>query len=584
MNKSFSRILCVFISVMMVFTLAACGSEKAGTETPSATAAPASSAAATPTPEAEKPILRLSILTTAGFATTIKSSDEQDVGKAIKDKFGIVIDYIPFTGNEVEKQTLVLASADYPELISLRGEELFQKYLNANVPVQLDQYLDKMPNFTKLYAEQIPYWRLSDKDGRLFKWEGMVPLDPTVRLSTYNIFVRSDVLEKQGYPKVLSTSSFLDLLRQGMKDFPTTNGKPTIGLAGPFAESYGMLGIVPIMFEKGDTTPIAIDRTVLFNQKKDLYEPLLENEDVKDSLRFFNTLYREGMLDKESFTDKAQQVTDKANEHRPLAVWYANWNVTAANNTAIQNGDTSQYYIHLPIQSDAQIARGDKMVMPTGITRPYESCVMTDKVKEGDRERVIEFLDWTSSPEGLRLLFTGVEGKHYTNVGGKATLTQEYIDNMNNVDYLNKSGIGSLTVFASPVIADANGVPYAARDIVDERILKMKQKEADVYGKYGFKNLNEWMASIGSVFKAGLNSSVSVSVDPDLAKLNTLVKDYMSKNLPMTIMKPKNDAEFDKVWDEFIAGYKKMEPQKLVDELNKQYAEKKARLESMKKK
>lgn len=579
MKKSLNRLVCTLVAVMMLFSLAACGG---GSENPEK--ATADMTEATTQVAEEKPTIRLSVLVGAG---SIKSTEETDVGKAIKDKFGIVLDYIGYTGNEAERQNLALAGGDYPDLISLRGEELFQKYLQAGVPVQLDNYLDKMPNFKKLYSEQIPYWRLSDKDGRLFKWEGMVPLDPKVVLSTYNIFIRSDVLEKQGYPKVLSASSYIDLIRQGMKDFPTTDDQATIGMAAPFAESYGMLGIAPIMYEKGDTYPIAIGRTVIYNQKKDVYEALLENEDVKDSLLFFNKLYREGLLDKESFTDKAQQVTDKANAHRPLAVWYANWCVTQANDTSVQKGDTSQYYIHLPIQSDAQIARGDKMVLLSGIARNYESCIMTNKVKEENRERVFEFLDWTCTDAGQRLLATGIEGKHYTVENGVVKLTQEYIDNMNNMEYMQKAGIGKanrISAFATPVIADANGIPYRIEEITDDRVLAIKKKETEIYGKYGFKDLREWMSSIGNVFYTGLNSTVSVAADSDLGKLNAMVQDYMGKNLPKTIMNPQNDAEFNKVWDEFIAGYKKMEPQKLVDELNRQYTEKKMKLEEMKKK
>ncbi len=142
--------------------------------------------------------------------TDITLSSETPIGQIIKDRFNIEFEYIPVTGNLREMQALMLASGDYPELMNVQRLDLLKQYISAGVAQPLDEYLADMPNFKERYAVQIPYWRLSGPDGKLYNWDSEVPQEPRMRVEVLDIAIRTDVLEQAGYPKLLSSDDYVD--------------------------------------------------------------------------------------------------------------------------------------------------------------------------------------------------------------------------------------------------------------------------------------------------------------------------------------------------------------------------------------
>ena len=136
-------------------------------------------------------------------AQTHSRSDETPIGKYIKDKFNIVFEYLPVNDNS-EKQSLMLATGDYPEIIRLEGGDMVQDYIDADALVCLDDYIASSTNFKTRYAEQIPYWRASSKDGKIYTWNRYVPADLTNVPDVLDIGVRTDMLEQQGWPNLVS--------------------------------------------------------------------------------------------------------------------------------------------------------------------------------------------------------------------------------------------------------------------------------------------------------------------------------------------------------------------------------------------
>jgi putative aldouronate transport system substrate-binding protein len=571
------RVLSLVLVFVLMVSLAACKGVGQKTEKEGSTAA---SGTGETTSGAEKPLYRIPFLTSTSVVGDLRSSDETDVGKYIKEKFNIVFDFMLYTGKTIDKQHTMLAAGDYPEIVNLQGEDVFQKYLSAGVPICFDDYLDKMPNFKELFKTQIPYWRALSEDGKLYKYEQGVPQEPAILLATYGVSVRYDVLEKQGFPRLLSTTDYINFIRQGMKDFPETNGKKTIGMSMPVAESWG-LSLLYILFQKGETYPSLTDRTNLYNAKKDVFEPLLETQEVKDSVHFFNRLYREGLLDSECFTDMFDQVVEKCKEARPIAVNYVNWATDTANSDLIKRGEDQYFYIHLPVQTDAQVANNEKFTLPVETTRPFESRIITKNAK--NPERIIEMLDWACSDEGLRTLRSGIKGKHYTVENGITKMTQEVVENFRDEDYFKNAGINIFYAFlVGTRTVDSSGIPYNIKLIPDERVDSQHARQKEVYNAQGYKDYRDMMLSIGKRWESGLVKGISVGGNEELNKHNSMIKDYMWKNLPKTVINPKNDAEFEAEWGKLIEGYNKLEPQKLVDESNKRYLEKKEKLELMK--
>ncbi|NLB37936.1 MAG: extracellular solute-binding protein, partial [Clostridiales bacterium] len=245
------------------------------------------------------------------------------VGKVILEKFNFDVELIPPpAGDNKEQLGLMLAAGNYPEIVNLQDQDIANKYISAGALLPLDPYLDQMPNFTEWYKDSIPFWRWAAGDGNLYNWNIQIPQDQAVFPENNDILVRTDALEQQGWKLPVSTKEWVAFLKAAKEAFPTTpDGEPTIGMAVPFGESWGIAGIAPILYEKGVGIQIS-NGSIFYDAAIDTFVDMFTHPDTKESFAFFNELYREGLLDEESFTDKGDQVLAKLTSGRALSAWY----------------------------------------------------------------------------------------------------------------------------------------------------------------------------------------------------------------------------------------------------------------------
>ena len=556
---------------MMLVFVAAC-SKSATTESP-----PSSGENPPAGTTTEKPEYVIKYLQLNGNGK-IKRSDETDIGKVIKDKFNIVFEYVPYAGNWDEKVNLMLAARDYPEILWIQFNPNFQKYAQAGALVALDDYMSSLPNFQQRFQEQIPFWRSLVPDNKLYKWEFNI-FDNTYVRKGNDIGVRIDALAKQGYPKLLSEDDWIAFLKQAMKDFPNTpDGQKTIGMVTPFGEPWGIAGIAGIMYEKGGKyTGVAGNEGVIFNHAEDKFEDYLKNEYVLESFKWFNRLYREGILDPESFTDKSPQVQEKINSGRALSTWYVTPSL-ANNKKLIAAGHPEMQYITLPIQSNTQIQRKEKRLMDVMNLYPYSTAVITKNAK--DPKRIVELLDWIATEEGQLLIQSGIEGKHYTVENGKRVPTEYYLKEINNPD--NKMGFGLFDFLGRDRRASKSGEPYAfANDPELKDKLSQTKETMEAYNKLGYKTSDEYWIKNTVGVKAGIIPSIKLDPTSELAQIHQKMVDVRVKNTPRLIM-AKDDAEFQKIWEEVLREYEKLNPQRVVDKYNEIYQAEKAKVAKIK--
>lgn len=497
----------------------------------------------------------------------IKRSDETEIGKVIKEKFNIVIEYVPYAGNWEEKTNMMLAAKDYPEILWIQGNINFKKYQQAGALVSLDDYLPQLTHFTNRWKEQIPYWRALANDKKLYKWE-FGNFDSSSLGTGNDIWVRIDALAKQGYPQLHSEDDWVKFLKQAMKDFPTApDGSKTIGMTAPFGEPYGMAGIAGILYEKGGkTTGVAGNEGVIFSSAENKFVDYFKNEDVVDSFKWFNRLYREGILDPESFTDKVPQVREKVNSGRSLSSWYSG---THNNNQIKASGRPDQQFIMMPIQSNRQIRNKEPRLMMELDIYPYYTMVITKNAK--DPKRIVELLDFFASEEGQILMQVGIEGKHYTIQDGKRVPTDYYKAETKNPDSRTGLSGGNWFIFGQDKRAGANGKPYSfGYDPLYRDELIQTPETMDAIRKLGWQTSNEWWVKNGKGAKVGLIGNIKLDPTSELNPVYQKMVDLRVKNTPKLIM-AKSEAEFDQIYNELLQEYEKLNPQKVVDKFNEMY-------------
>lgn len=581
MKKSFwVRLLMSSLALILVLTsLTACGggsSSESSQAQQSTSAAAGNQSADTP----QKPDLyTIQILKNPDDIKVVKKSTDTDIGKVIKDKFNIEFEFIPASGDQREKQNLMLASGDYQEIMRIEGEDIVKKYIQAGAVFPLDDYLSDAPNFTALYKEQIPFWRLSGDDGKLYKWEMLVPQQIEAVLEVNDVAVRSDALEKQGWPQIVSEDDYYNFLKKGLADMPTTNGQKTIGMTIPLAESWGMTGLFIFLEKGGIYADSAGNDSACWNQVEQKFEHYFTNKYTLENFRFFNRLYREGLLDKECFTDFLPQVEQKMNSGRTLTAWYTVWDVDKANGELQKAGHPEMQYIKLPFRSNSQVKDGLKRQIRVETTRPFDSIVITRNAK--DPGRIFELVEWASSDEGQILLQSGVEGKHYTVSDGKRVPTEEFFKGITgDPEYRERSGIHLYDFLGSPrSVAVKDGLAYdliQAPEYRDKLFLSDRQKEA--YQKLGWKTSADYWLSTGIAAPTGLAPSVSIDPSSEVGKMNQKLTEFRVK-AAAALVTAKSDEEYDRLLNQFLEDYKKLNPDQVISKYNEILAENKAKLD-----
>lgn len=511
-------------------------------------------------------------------SATVDSTLDTTVGKYIAEEFGIAFNYVNYSGDIQEKQALMLASGDYNEVQYMQYQTIVQQYMDAGVLINLDDYKDILPDFYKRFEDEITYWRAGSPDGGLYKWEGSTPRDTSSLIPHFDVMVRSDVLEYYGWPELVTASDWKEFLINAAKDFPTTfDGQATIGMTAPLAESWGMQGVIPIGYEKGETYFAAGNDYYTYNNKTEQFEDYLLNPEVKESFQFFNDLYNAGVLDEECFTDTSDITLQKMSNGSAIAVWYISWLNGTANTTLTEAGHPEMSYIEMPFQLDSQ--EGQKYSAPAVYSYPFMSFGITDKCK--DPERVLKFINWCCTEEGQLLLQSGIEGVHYTVEDGKRVPTELRKQCSQDGEIAKQEGLldGYSYIWKGlPLcLSDAeDGQPYnLSNEQAYEDEIGLTEREKEAYAALGWDNSNAWWEGNQLVVDSGFSQSCALDTASDLGKVGAKMVELRVKYSANLLMAD----DFEAVWAELIEEYDKLDHEAVIGAMNEKLAEYKATVE-----
>lgn len=340
------------------------------------------------------------------------------VAKKIIEKTGVTVEIQQPTGNAVEKLNLMLASNDLPDVVMLdRGSDIMNKYIATGAVVPLNDLIDQYgPNIKAMYGDTLKKTRSDDgKNYYLANWYGLE------QYPVFGFMMRMDLMKELGVGDKVSngepftSEEFENLLVKFKEKYPTIDGKETIALTlngenmsavgGSFK---GMFGMMPYYEADGEL-------------KKDIRDPR-----YLEMVKFMNSLYHKGLLDKEWATLKTKQFEQKLAAGNVFATAEALWNVGNAN-TLLQ-ADTPdkvdhqfyQYKVLAPGVAADQTTYGPKSSLG------WDGVAISKTNK--DPVRTIKMLDFLASEEGQYLLMWGVEGEHWDMKDGKHVPRQEVLD------------------------------------------------------------------------------------------------------------------------------------------------------------
>ena len=371
--------------------------------------------------------------------------------------------------------------------------------------------------------------------------------------------LRWDLYKELGTPDIADLDGLLDVLEQMMEKHPTNDAGDAcyaMSLWPDWDGGDGMLGIANV-----------VQLTTWYGEKikgsailkpDGTFIPLTDkNGTYYKILKFLYEANQRGLVDPDSATQDWNSACAKMSAGQVYLMWYS-WQTGFWNSTERLKDGTG--FIFTPVAdqdyyTDADAYYGSGRVWAVG-----------SQVDDEKYAKIMEFLDWYASPEGLMFQHAGIEGFNYE-VGEDGKFTQinsnALMDNLNVPEEWGGGGYNDGNNAINQWIVNANsinpltGETYAVTywsSYKEETLTDMKKEWRE---RFDAEEPADYMKKNN---KLVISPNVSVSLPTDTADIsvirnqcNETVCDYSWRMIYAS-----DDANFDALWDEMsktLDGY-----------------------------
>ncbi|NEA35765.1 extracellular solute-binding protein [Streptomyces sp. SID13031] len=474
--------------------------------------------------------------------------DTNLVTKAISDKFKIQFRWQTTTfdaGPAKEKRQIALASGDYPDLFMLIPwvdgitQAEVQKLGTQGVALPIEQLIkDNAPNIQKqLDANKTLKEMSTAPDGHIYA----LPQWSDCYHCTYpdKLWMNSAWLKKLNLQVPKTTEELRTVLRAFKTQDPNGNGKADEIPMVTDVQDSSLMGFLMNAFAYNPVGGNS-NRSLLALDGDKVVTPV--NSDAwKEGLKYINSLYAEGLIDKASFTQNAEAL--KATANNPKAITVGSVPVLWPGifvQLGSKDGRDKQYDSVPPLTGpDGKSYTGYNFPSSTGYT-----FMLTNKASKEAQVAAIKMLDYIYSDEGRKVSVMGPEG-----VGWSAPRPGDIaLDDKTKVGYYRFGETEHKKNISWDSMAQYN-ITLAYRN--------EQAVPADIYSDAG---LERRLFQATQAYEPHADKSVwypaaSVWADPslagELATLQTNLNSYITQGQLAFITGTKN---IDTGWDAYVKG------------------------------
>lgn len=359
-------------------------------------------------------------------------------------------------------------------------------------------------------------------------------------------YIPWEIYSEAGYPEIDSLDDLVDAL-ETMRSVHETNadGQPVYGAGAWFADDgdWGAwcVGISSI-FGDAETPYRAQNVTTgeIYNKI-----PIMNPDSLYwQGIRFYYELNQRGLLDPDSVTQKYDQWAEKAYSGRYLMIM-PGWE------TAALKQNTEMSYIALP-------SFGDGMLLDwSGELSGSMYAISSTCQNPG---KALQLLDYLWSPEGSRLVSSGIEGVAWEMVDGKAQYTQQRLDDeltLSKSELVKKYGesLGQLAGYALNVVSPLDGSTFNLKYTPEYKAKTLTEAEKDAMNYYGVSSIRDiyTKGDKNTVYRLGEYAGVMESMPDELSKNATDLSNFIARNY-LSCVFAKDDAEFERQMQAMISG------------------------------
>ena len=476
--------------------------------------------------------------------------------KVVKDRFNIELNIIaPQVAGDAVFQTRA-SSGNLGDIVVLDSVQ-FADCVKAGLIKDISDKVAEAPNLSE-YKEQIKMFNDGLPDNAAGVTYGIPAQMTNTSPTSYSQDViysspllRWDLYSELGCPDIENLDGLLDVLEDMMQAHPTNeSGDPAypFSLWADWDGGDGMLGIANV-----------VQLTTWYGEKikgsailkpDNTFIPITDKSgSYYKMLKFLNDAQRRGLVDPDSGTQDWNAACAKMSAGQVYLMWYS-WQVGFWNSQErLQNGTA---FIFTPVQDQVYYADSDTYY-GSGRVFGVGSSVEGEKY-----DRIMEFLDWYASPEGLVFEHDGIEGFNYTvDADGKYTIMNDnaLMDNLPVPEEYGGAGYNDGNNAINQWIVDAistnpnSGEPYNKDYWSSYKAATMTDMKREWAERFGASEPVEYMKK-NNVLLVSPNISVTLPSDePDISvarnECNQTICDYSWR-----MIFAKDDAEFDKMWDD----------------------------------
>lgn len=322
------------------------------------------------------------------------AADEDVILPGIKEALGCDVEWVVVSAEYQTQLGARLAGGDIPDLFQM-DYIMAPIYAQQGLLLDLEPYLDQMPNFVAGYSEE------ALKNCYIGDGMYMIAARPYTAYAQYSI--RQDWLDNLG----LSTPTTLDELYDVMYAFtyndPDGNGKDdTYGMTG-----QGLAAFNIIFNAYGTTAP----GTFLVEDNQVVYTSV--DPDAKAAIEFIQKLINDGIVDPEIMSNQAMEHRDKAIAGTAGILACSFWDIfkEAYMTQALEICPTAKWELLSGVEGPG--GRYDTAYDATNA--PSYFGINADLAEEPEKlAKVLELINFLCDNEtGHRLTLFGQQGVHY---------------------------------------------------------------------------------------------------------------------------------------------------------------------------
>ncbi|REE68787.1 carbohydrate ABC transporter substrate-binding protein (CUT1 family) [Paenibacillus taihuensis] len=476
-------------------------------------------------------------------------------GKLVKDKFNITLNILaPQVAGEQLYKTRT-AAGDLGDLLIVDNSQL-EELIPAGLVMDLSdklkdtkylsQYVDKhFKPFNSGFDQVNP-------DGKIY---GLPTFEADTSPTTFSEEIPYsspimpwDYYKGVGAPKLNNLNDLLNVLKQMHEKYPKTpDGKPIVPITLWKDWDGGSMENVRWLsnwygFEQPDGTS-----TIQLNAKGDIVPLVDDNSMYKKILQFYFNANQMGLIDPDAMTQDWNKVSEKLTNKQVLLLWYS-WERGFYN--SIERGKNGDGNVAIPI-ADSHIIQSSDAYYGNGRVFAIGS-------KAKNPERIMEFMDWLVSPEGLRYYTNGFEGFNYQKTAdGKFELTEAgQTAFQNNTPVPDQYGGGGYqdgqskinSMIMSDFTIDPETKEFYNSNYWNTTLEANKTAlTTDWQSTFNAKNATDYYQK-NNMIDIVPNINTSLGTDSsDVKNKRSQISDYV-KNTSWKMVFAKNQAEFDQLW------------------------------------